>query len=289
MPLFVNRVTIHAHHAPGYRHSMSNISAVNELLTAINFDRFKEIEARHAPDVIFQSFRGPTLRDAVSVGDWHREFLRDYADCNYAELEYVEEGDTVCVRATIEAKGYDWRAFTQRVIEVFQVHDQLVTDRRLYGMLRDVELDKPAQQAMDAALEFRGGSASETRNVVEAALAALAAGDKDTAAPLFDDKCLFLDSVYGIAVGLENTQAILAETPRPAFGVERVTSLYCGDHHAAAEIAIDPSRPRAAYWVRLVEGKVKVIERYWMLREVGINPYVTYARDRHLRQVIMPI
>ena len=59
---------------------MSNIPAVNELITAINFDRFSEIEAHHRPDAVFQSFRGPTLRDSVSIADWHRELLRDYAD-----------------------------------------------------------------------------------------------------------------------------------------------------------------------------------------------------------------
>ena len=40
--------------------------------------------------------------------------------------------------------------------------------------------------------------------------------------------------------------------------------------------------------MRVVEGKVLVIERHWMLREIGINPFVEYARDRHRRQVILP-
>src|SRR5882762_7452175 len=70
-----------------YARSMSNIDAVNALITAINFDRFAEIESLHQPDAVFWSFRGPTLHDSVSIADWHREFLRDYADCSYTELE----------------------------------------------------------------------------------------------------------------------------------------------------------------------------------------------------------
>lgn len=268
---------------------MSNLSTVNDLLTAINFDRFHEIEALHAPDVIFHSFRGPTLRDSMSVADWHRQLLREYADCNYSELEYIESEDVVVVRATIEAKGYDWRPFTQRVVEVFHVQDGLITDRRLYGMLRDVELEKPAQQAMDAALEYRGGSASATRSVIEAAFKAHDADDPAAGAEQFDPKAVLIDSVYGVAVGLENIDALMAAVPRPAFGIERITGLHAGEHTALAEIAIDPSRPRAADWFRLVDGKIRVIERYWMLREIGVNPYVNYARDRHQRQVILPI
>ena len=71
---------------------MSNIDAVNALLTAIHFDRFSEIEARHQPDVTFWSFRGPTLRDSVSVADWHRTFLRDYADCLAVVAKRVAAG-----------------------------------------------------------------------------------------------------------------------------------------------------------------------------------------------------
>ncbi|MGH2608527.1 MAG: nuclear transport factor 2 family protein [Tepidiformaceae bacterium] len=265
---------------------MSNIDTVNQLLTAINFDRFYEIEALHAPNVVFHSFRGPTLRDSVSVSDWHRAFLRDYADCNYTDLEYIADGPHVAVRATIEAKGYDWRAFTQRVVEVFTVQEKLVTERRMYGMLRDLELDKPAQQSMDAALEVPGGDLSETEKLVRAALDAT---DAEAAAEVFDPKAVLIDSVYGIAVGPENILALTSATPRPAFGVERVTHGYPGEHDALVERAIDPARPRSADWYRIVDGKIRVIERYWMLREIGVNPYVNYARDRHQRQVIMPI
>jgi hypothetical protein len=262
---------------------MSNIDTVNQLLTAINFDRFYEIESLHAPNVVFHSFRGPTLRDSVSVADWQRQFLRDYADCNYTGVEHIEEHDIVAVRASIEAKGYDWRAFTHRVVEVFRVVDNQVTDRRLYGMLRDIELDKPAQQAMDAALEVRGGSSADTRKIVEGALGAEAPEE------FFDPKVVLIDSVYGIAVGPENIFALNAAMPRPAFGVERVTRVLAGEHDALLEKAIDPSRPRSADWYRIVDGKIRVIERYWMLREIGVNPYVNYARDRHQRQVILPI
>ncbi|MEX0781400.1 MAG: nuclear transport factor 2 family protein [Dehalococcoidia bacterium] len=265
---------------------MSNIDTVNQLLTAINFDRFYEIEALHAPDVIFQSFRGPTLRDSVSVADWHRLFLREYADCNYTDLEYIEDGEHVVVRATIEAKGYDWRPFTQRVLEVFRVVGDHITDRRLYGMLRDLELDKPSQQALDAALEVRGGSRSETEKLVRAALEVT---DAEAAAELFDPKAVLIDSVYGVAIGPENILALTNAVPRPAFGVERVTSGIPGEHDALVEKAIDPSRPRSADWYRIVDGKIRVIERYWMLREIGVNPYVNYSRDRHQRQVILPI
>lgn len=268
---------------------MSNLSTVNDLLTAINFDRFHEIEALHAPDVVLQSFRGPTLRDSISVADWHRQLLREYADCNYTNLEYIESEDAIVVRATIEAKGYDWRPFTQRVVEVFHVRDGTVTDRRLYGMLRDIELEKPAQQAMDAALEFRGGSASSTRATIEAVLNAHSAGDTDTAAAQFDPGAVLIDSVYGVAHGFENIRALMDTIPRPAFGIERAISLHAGEHNALVERAIDPSRARVADWFRLVDGKILVVERYWMLREIGVNPYVNYARDRHQRQVIMPI
>ncbi len=266
---------------------MSNLSTVNDLLTAINFDRFHEIEARHAPGVIFNSFRGPALRDSISVADWHRQFLRDYADCNYTGLEYIDEASATVVRATIEAKGYDWRPLTQRVVEVFHVQDELITDRRLYGMLRDIELDKPAQQALDAALEFRGGSAADTRKVIESAVASATNGE--AVAEAFDPKAVLIDSVYGVAIGPESIAALMASTPRPAFGVDRVTAIHASEHTALVESAIEPSRPRVADWYRLVDGKIRVIERYWMLREIGVNPYVNYARDRHQRQVIMPI
>ena len=37
------------------------------------------------------------------------------------------------------------------------------------------------------------------------------------------------------------------------------------------------------------DGKIRVIEGYAMLRELGVNPYENYANDRHRRQVILPI
>lgn len=270
---------------------MSHIPAVNALITAINFDRFAEIEARHKPDAIFQSFRGPTLRDAVSIADWHREFLRDYQDCNYADLEYIEEGNTVAVRGTIEAKGYDWRPFTQRIIEIFEFdgeEEEEVARRRLYATSRDIVLDKPATAALNDAVGYRGGNPSQTRQVVKAFYDALLAGDRDAALGQLSGKATVIDGVYGVASGPENVLGLLASIPMPAFGKLRVTNLLAGDHMAVVELAIDPARPRFADWVRLVDGKIQVIEGYAMLREIGVNPYENYAHDRHQRRVIMP-
>lgn len=269
---------------------MSNIPAVNALITAINFDRFAEIEARHRPDAVFTSFRGPTLRDSVSIADWHKEFLRDYADCNYTELEYIEQGDTVAVRATIEAKGYDWRPFTQRVVETFRFNGgEEVAERRLYGQLRNIELDKPATAAMNDATGYKGGSASATKSAVEAFYNALLGGDRESALSHLAAKPAIVDGVYGIATGPENIVDFFGSLPMPAFGTLRVTNVLAGEHDALVELAIDPARPRIADWVRLVDGKVTVIERYAMLREIGVNPYENYAGDRHARRAILPI
>ena len=268
---------------------MSNIDAVNALLTAINFDRFAEIEARHAPDVLFTSFRGPIVRSATDVGDWQRTFLRDYADCNYADLEYIEDGDTVVVRSTIQAKGYDWRPFTQRVVEVLRMGDEEVVERRLYGMLRDTEFDKPTNVAMENALGYRGGNASATRKTVETAFKALLAGDRETAQPLFHEKPVLIEGVYGLASGFESIANLLESLPRPPFGVARVTAVHASEHTGVVEIAIDPSRPRAASFVRLVDGKIIVIEAYWMLREIGVSPDQSYGGERFMKSPIQPI
>ena len=269
---------------------MSNIPTVNALITAINFDKFAEIEAYHAPGAVFHSFRGPTLRDSVAIADWHREFLRDYADCNYAELEYIEQGNVVAVRATIEAKAYDWRPFTQRIVEVFEFDEHgEVSGRRLYGMLRDIELDKPATASMTDAQGFRGGSASGTKSTVDKLFAAAATGDIDAIKEQSNEKATVIDGVYGIASGIDNVIGLISARPRPAFGSERVTQTFAGEHDALVELAIDPARPRLAEWFRLVDGKVRVVEAYWMLREIGVNPYENYANDRHRRQVILPI
>jgi hypothetical protein len=72
----------------------------------------------------------------------------------------------------------------------------------------------------------------------------------------------------------------------PAFGTNRVVRSFFGAKDALVEIAIDPSRPRRADWMRLVDGKIQVIETYWMFREIGVQPG---AKRRHARQVIMPI
>jgi ketosteroid isomerase-like protein len=268
---------------------MSNIDAVTALITAINFDRFAEIEARHQPNVLFQSFRGPTLHDSVAVADWHRTFLRDYADCNYADVEYIEQDDTVVVRATIEAKGYDFRPFTQRIVEVLRMEDGAVAERRMYAMLRDIELDKAATAAMTNALGYRGGSPAESRKLFEDLSAARAANDLEAAKSYYHDQAVAIDGVYGVAVGLDNIVALVKARPRPAFGTERVTAIYFGDHDILVESAIDPAHPRKAEWLRIVDGKIIVAEVYWMLREIGVNPFENLARERHPRQVILPI
>lgn len=267
---------------------MSNVDTVNALITAINFDRYAEIEALHAPDAVFHSFRGPTLHTSVAIADWHEEFLRDYADCNYTDLEYVEDGDVVAVRATIEAKAVTWRPFTQRIVEVFRVNVDGIAERRLYGMVPDLELDKAAAAAMTNARGYRGGDVAGTRQLVRTMLDALTARELDAARACFDDKAVVIDSLYGVAAGFDNIAALFAAIPRPAFGVDRATAIYAGEHDALVEMAIDPSRPRAAAWVRVVDGKILVFELHWMFREIGVDPFAQ-QRPRHTRQVILPV
>ena len=267
---------------------MPNSDVVEALVTAINYDRFDQIQALHAPGVTFHSFRSPMLRDSVAVRDFHTELLQRYADCTYTEPEMAEDGDAVALRATIEAKGYDWRTFQQRVLDISRVEDGLIADRRLYGMVSGIELDRPAHAAMDAAAAFRGGSPRSTRRLVRGLYENLLAGEREAAAEALDDKITLIDSVYGVVSGTDAVLDLLEATPRPAFGYPRLTAVIAGDKNAAAEIAIDPARPRIADWVRIVEGKVMVIERHWMLREIGVNPFVEYSRDRHRRQVILP-
>ena len=267
---------------------MSNIDAANALLTAIHFDRFAEIEARHAPDALFHSFRGPTLRDSVSIADWHREFLKDYADCSYTELEYIESGNVVAVRATLAAKGYDWRAFTQRVVEVFEFAGEggPIVSRHLYAMLPDLELDKPTTAALTNALESRGGSASASQSLVDGFYRDLFAGDSEAAKAALAEKAALIDSIYGTAIGADNIFALMAAMPSPAFGSWRVTRSVAGARDVFVEAAIDPNRPRGADWVRVVDGKIGVIETYWMLREIGVTQE---TRERYIKQVILPI
>lgn len=268
---------------------MSNTDAVNALLTAINFDRFHEIEAHHAPAAVFHSFRGPTLRSSVAIADWHRLFLKDYADCSYTDIEYIESGDTVVVRATIEAKGYDWRPFTQRVVEVFRVIDGEIVERRTYAMFRDIEFEKPIAAAMDNARGFRGGSASQTKKTIQDMLKALEAGDIETGRSFFHEKGALIDGVYGSVAGFDKAMELVGSIPQPAFGQQRVTSIIAGDHVALVEASFDPARPRKAEFYRLVDGKIMVVEVYWMLREIGVRPDENYANDRHMRKVILPI
>jgi ketosteroid isomerase-like protein len=266
---------------------MSNIEAVNALLTAINFDRFAEIEARHNPDVIFNSFRGPSLRSSVDVEEWHRKFLRDYADCNYTELEYIEQGDQVAVRATIEAKGDNYRAFTQRVIEVLRYEEGGVAERKLYGMLPNVEFDKAVTASMANATGFRGGSTGATKSAIDGFYGNLLKGDAETAKTFLHEKAALIDSVYGLTTGPENIMQLTAQIPLPVFGSWRITNTLCGAKDAMVELAVDSSRPRLADWVRIVDGKIAVIETYWMFREIGIDPFAD-AEERYRKQVIFP-
>lgn len=269
---------------------MSHIDAVNELIDAINRDRFDLIEAMHNDDVNFHSFRGPILNDAVAVGDWHRLFHRNYADLTYTENEFVEEGNVVAVRTTFEAKGYDWRRFTQRALDVFELsEDGGVQRRRLYAMLRDIEFDKPVNSAYEYAVGTKGGSASATRNVVTRFFDALMSGDGDAAKELIHDKCAVIDSVYGIAAGKDAIVEVWQSVPKPAFGTLRITRIVAGGTAALVEFSFDGSRPRFAQWVRVADEKITVVESYWMLREAGFNPAEEYRNDRHLKKVILPI
>lgn len=265
---------------------MSNIDAVNAIITAINFDRFADIQALHNPDVLFSSFRGPTLHNSVAVADWYRTFLRDYADCNYTDVEYLENGEAVAIRATIGAKGYDFRPYTQRVVETYDFASGGVARRRIYAMKQDLELDKPSTASLENAIEFRGGSASSTQAAVDGFYGALLAGDKDAAVTFLSPKATLIDTVYGIVNGPDNIFELSMSLPMPAFGTNRVVRTFAGAKDALVEIAIDPTRPRRADWVRLVDGKIQVIETYWMFREIGVQPE---AKFRHPRQVIMPI
>ena len=196
-------------------------------------------------------------------------------------------GESVAVRATIEAKGYDWRLFSQRIVEVFDFVDGGVSQRRMYAMLADVALDKAATVAMNNALEFRGGSTSVTLGILDGFFSALLASDRETALGFLADKATLVDSVYGVVSGPENVLDAIAGTPRPAFGSSRVTRSFAGVKDGMVETAIDPSRPRRADWVRIVDGKIMVIEAYWMLREIGVQPESYQAR--YPKQVILPI
>jgi hypothetical protein len=269
---------------------MSHRIAAESLVRAINYDDFDAIMAAHHPEVSFQSFRGPNLRDSFAVGEWHREFLEQYADCTYTAPEYIEDSDSVAVRAVITAKGYDWREFEQNVVDVIEFDSAgLVVRRRLYAQQRDVLLDKAATAAVSAANAADAGSASTTRKVANDLCAALLSGDRDAALACFADKCAYIDSVYGVASGAEAIVDLIGEIPRPPFGSLRVTGTLAGEKAAVVELAVDPSRPRGAGVVRIVNGKVGVIEAYWMLREIGVNPYEEYSHDRHSRRVIQPI
>ena len=265
---------------------MSNTDAVKALIAAINFDQFSRIEALHDPDVTFWPFAGPAVLGSVSVQDWYREFLRDYADCTYTDEEYIEDGDVVAVRATLEAKGYDWRPFTQRVLDICEMRDGMVASRRLYAMLPNLEPGKEATAALTSARGYRGGSVSETRKAAEALMAAVLAGDTDSATAHLAEKSVLLDNLFGSATGAGAIASDWTTRANPGLGSWQVTGTYCGAKDAVVETAVNTARPRRADWLRIVDGKVTVIETYWMLREIGVGPE---ARTRHLRRVIHPM
>lgn len=267
---------------------MSNIDLVNEFITAIHFDRFAEIEARHHPKASFHSFRGPDLHGSVGIADWHREFLRDYADCSYTEVEYIDAKETVVIRAVVEAKGYDWRRFTQNVVEVFRFDGDLITERRQYGMLRNVAIEERAMtRAYDKIKADVAAKARRTRKAIPEFYDALLAGDREKAAEYLDDNVILIDSVQGIAQKPDAALDILLATPRPAFGVWRVTNGAYSDQVGMVELAIDPVRPRMADWVRMVGEKIGAIERHWMLREIGVLS--SMETERHMRRVLHPV
>jgi hypothetical protein len=97
---------------------------------------------------------------------------------------------------------------------------------------------------------------------------------------------VLIDSIYGTANGPANVIDLFGQVPRPLFGTYRVTRMLAGAKSCLVESAIDPARPRRADWVRLVDGKIAVIEAYWMFREIGFR---LEDRERHQRQIIMPI
>jgi hypothetical protein len=136
---------------------------------------------------------------------------------------------------------------------------------------------------------YKGGSSSATRTTIEKLFAASASGDVDGIKEQSNEKATVIDGVYGVANGIDGVIGLVSARPKPAFGFERPTRTLAGEHDALVELAVDPARPRLAQWFRIVDGKVRVVEAYWMLREIGVNPMENYAQDRHHKQVILPI
>ena len=155
-------------------------------------------------------------------------------------------------------------------------------------MLRDIEIDKPIQAAFSRANEYPGGSESTVAELAEKFCELELSNNSEVADAILDEKSVLIDSVYGTAGGSDAIVSLLKTTPVPAFGMSRMQTCIAGVKDAVVEFAVDPRRPRYADWIRVVEDKIVVIERYWMLREIGVNPFVEYSRDRHHRQVIMP-
>ena len=266
---------------------MANIEHVNDLITAIQHDRFAEIEARHGPAARFYPFIGPDLHSAIDIGDWYREFVEDYADLLYTGNEYLEDKGTVAVRSTLEYKGYNWNRFTMNVIDVMEFDNDLVVERRQYAMLPDLELDKQQTRIYEKAREDKDAKSRKTKKAIPEFYEAIMSGDAEGAKGKLKEDVFLIDTVYGLAVGADAVVDALLATPTPAFGVWRITNAITSDQNGLVELAIDPVRPRRADWVRMVGEEIAVIERHWNLREIGALSML--QTGRHRRRVIMPI
>ncbi len=270
-------------------HMSISVSTAKQLVDAINFDRFDDIQKLHASGVTFHSFRGPTLKDNIAVRDWQTELLERYADCTYTEEEIVDDSDIAALRTTIVGKGYDWRQFAQRALDIIQVDDDgRINTRHLYAMLRDIDLDKSIESALSRANEYPGGSEKTATELAIKFCEMDISSNRGIASDILDENSVFVDSVYGSAKGPDAITSLLEAIPKPAFGIPRMQTCIAGIKDVVTEIAVDPQRPRFANWIRIVEDKIVVVERYWMLREIGVNPFVEYSRDRHRRQVNLP-
>ncbi|MFQ5381888.1 MAG: nuclear transport factor 2 family protein [Dehalococcoidia bacterium] len=267
---------------------MSNTETIEALVSAIEHDRFREIAELHRPGAVFHTFRGPTVSGGTAAGGWYAAFLRDYADCSYSDRALLEQGDVAALAATLGAKGVDWRAFDQRVLEFFEFEEGLVAARRIYAMPARFEYPKPVADAVAKLKEAEGVGASSVEATARGFVEALLAGDRDGARAFLSEDSVLVDGVFGVATGSDSVLELVAALPAPAFGVWRLSRCVAGNRAAALEMAIDPARPRAAAWVRVSEEKVASIEIYWMLREIGVTPAVG-SMPRHPKQVILPI
>ena len=267
---------------------MSTSGTVDALISAIERERFRDIAELHQAGAALHTFRGPTAWGGVAIGEWYGRFLRDYADCSYTERSLVEDGEVAALRATIEAKGYDWRVFEQHVLEFVEFEEGLISARRIYAMPARIEYPKPALDALQKLEGTAGGGPAPVAAAARGFVDALLEGDRDGAAALLADDAVLIDGVFGVATGSEAVLELVSTLPSPAFGTWRLLRCIAGENAAALELAIDPQRPRAGAWIRVNEERVAAIEMYWMLREIGVTTGVV-SIPRHPKQVILPI